>query len=105
MRHPIHANNRRWHGDSNYDLEGRDAAIVALRSQGLSQEAIAELHSITQGQVSRRLKSAPPDTEIFGCHLSVSCRSCGAVFSAARTTARYCGSACRVRAFRAEKGA
>ena len=37
-------------------------------------------------------------------HISVTCRSCGAVFSAGRASALYCGSACRVRAFREKKG-
>ena len=53
---PIHDNNRRWHNNENFDLEGRDAALVALRSLGVSQEAIGELHGISQQQVSKRLR-------------------------------------------------
>ena len=55
MWRPIHANNRRWHGDSDYDLEGRDAAALAMRTLGVSQEAIGAYHGISQRQVSRRL--------------------------------------------------
>ena len=101
---PVHANNQRWHGDADYDLEGRDAALVALRTLGVSQEAIGELHGVTKRQVSRRLAGGKGRTRVIGCPLSVTCRSCGTVFKAARASALYCGSACRVRAFRAKEG-
>ena len=55
MWRPIHANNRRWHGDANYDLEARDTAALAMRTLGVSQEAIGAYHGISQRQVSRRL--------------------------------------------------
>ena len=97
---PVHSNNWRWHGDANYDLEGRDAALVALRSLGVSQEAIGELHGITKGQVSRRLAGAHEKPQGFRIQLSVTCRSCGAVFKAAKASARYCGATCRKRAAR-----
>ena len=102
---PIHDNNQRWHNNENFDLEGRDSALVALRSLGVSQEAIGELHGLTQGQVSKRLRGHESARRGDGMHISVTCRSCGAVFSAAKASALYCGSACRVRAFRAKKGA
>ena len=51
---PVQSNNWRWHGDGNFNLEGRDAALVALRSLGVSQEATGKLHGISQGQVSKR---------------------------------------------------
>ena len=60
-------------------------------------------HGISQRQVSRRLGGGETQTRVIGCPVSVTCRSCGAVFSAARASALYCGSACRVRAFRAKK--
>ena len=41
--------------------------------------------------------------KVIGCPLSVTCRSCGVVFSAARASALYCGSTCRQRANRAKK--
>ena len=66
MRYPIYANNWRWHGDGDYDLKGRDAAIVAMRSQGLSQAAIGELHGLTKGQVSKRLAGRRPSTPFPG---------------------------------------
>ena len=101
---PIHDNSRRWHNNENFDLEGRDAALVALRSLGVSLAAIGELHGISKSQVSKRLRGAEGNTKGDGMQLSVTCRSCGAVFSAAKASALYCGSACRVRAFRAKKG-
>ena len=101
---PIHDNNRRWHNNENFDLEGRDAALVALRTQGVTQEAIGELHGLSKGQVSKRLRGHESTPEGDGMKLSVTCRSCDAVFSAAKASALYCGSACRVRAFRAKKG-
>ena len=55
MWRPVQSNNWRWHRDAKYDLEARDAALVAIRSQGVSQEAIGKLHGISQRQVSRRL--------------------------------------------------
>ena len=102
---PVHANNWRWHGDANYDLEGRDSAAVAMRSLGVSLEALGELHGVTKGQVSKRLRGAPPAPTGVRMQLSVTCRACGAVFSAARADALYCGSTCRQRAKRAKKGA
>ena len=93
---PIHANNWRWHGDGKYDLEGRDAALVALRSLGVSQEAIGELHGISKRQASRRLRGQRRPPEGDGMHISVTCRSCGGPFGAARASALYCGSACRL---------
>ena len=106
---PIHALNRRWHGNSNYDLAGRDAAALATRSLGVSLEAIGKLHGITKGQVSRRLSGARPKNNGYSVQLSVSplvvsCQGCGTVFSAARTSARYCGEGCKQRAKRARKG-
>ena len=47
---PLHSNSWRWHGTANYDLEGRDAALVAMRNQGLSLEALGGLHGLTHGQ-------------------------------------------------------
>jgi hypothetical protein len=64
---PVHANNWRWHRDANYDLEGRDAAAVAMRTLGVSQEAIGELHGISQNQVSRRLRGGKNGNEGLGC--------------------------------------
>ena len=101
---PVHSNNWRWHGDGNFNLEGRDEALVALRSLGASQKATGMLHSISQRQVSRRLGGESAQTRVIGCPVSVTCRSCGGVFVAKRASAEYCGSACRVRAFRAKKG-
>ena len=42
-------------GTPNYGLDKRDAALVTMRSQGLSLKAIGGMHSITRGQVSKRL--------------------------------------------------
>ena len=106
---PVQSNNWRWHGDGNFNLEGRDAALVALRSQGVSQEAIGEFHGISTRQVSRRLGGGDAQPRVIGCPVSVSplvvsCQGCGTVFSAARTSARYCGEGCKQRAKRARKG-
>ena len=65
MWRPVHSNNWRWHNNANYDLEGRDSALVALRGQGLSQEAIGVFHGITKGQVSQRLRGAGAKTQRF----------------------------------------
>ena len=51
---PTHSNNWRWHGDSDYDLDGRDASALAMRNLGVSQEAIGAFHGISQQQVSAR---------------------------------------------------
>ena len=101
---PIHSNNRRWHNKSNFNLEGRDASLTAMREQGLTQKEAASLHSLTQGQVSKRLSGGGHTHKGYRMHISVTCRSCKTVFLAARASAKYCGSACRVRAFRAKKG-
>ena len=61
-------------------------------------------HGISQQQVSKRLRGHEGTVKGDGMRDSVTCRSCGAVFSAGRASALYCGSACRVRAFRAKKG-
>ena len=103
MWRPIHANNRRWHGDSNYDLERRDAAILTMRAQGVSQGAMGEFHGITQKQVSVRLRGGGGETKGYRRYISVTCRSCSAVFSAVRTSALYCGARCRKRAARSLK--
>ena len=107
---PIHDNNRRWHNNENFDLESRDAALVALRTLGISQKAIGELHGLTQGQVSKRLRGHGlrghgSTTEGDGMNVSVTCRSCGGPFLAAKASALYCGATCRQRANRAKKGA
>ena len=102
---PVHANNWRWHGNANFDLEARDAALMALRTLGVSREAIGALHGISQRQVSRRLGGSGGEHEGYRMPFSVTCRSCGGPFLAARTTALYCGATCRQRANRAKKGA
>ena len=104
MWRPVQSNNWRWHGDAKYDLEARDTAALSMRTLGVSQEAIGAYHGISQGQVSRQLRGTKDAPEGYRMHISVTCRSCGAVFSAAKASALYCGSACRVRAFRAKKG-
>ena len=88
---PVHSNNWRWHGDANYDLAGRDAAALAMRTLGVSQEAIGELHGISQTQVSKRLRGAKNANEGVRITVRVSCRACGTVFSAVRTSARVWG--------------
>ena len=100
---PIHSNNWRWHRDADYDLEARDAAALAMRALGVSQEAIGELLGITKGQVSRRLVGAGGAPQGYRTQLSVSCCICGSVFLAARASARYCGEGCKQRAKRARK--
>ena len=60
---PVQSNNWRWHGDGNFNLEGRDAALVALRSLGVPQEAIGELHGISPRQVSKRLSGGRAKTK------------------------------------------
>ena len=100
---PIHANNRRWHRDSNYDLEGRDAAALAMRTQGVSQEAIGKFHGLSQNQVSVRLRGGRERKGGYRIDISVTCRSCSAVFSAVRTSALYCSARCRKRAARSLK--
>ena len=102
---PVHANKWRWHGNANFDLEARDAALMALRTLGVSREAIGALHGISQRQVSRRLGGSGGEHEGYRMPFSVTCRSCGGPFLAARTTALYCGATCRQRANRAKKGA
>ena len=102
---PIHDNNRRWHNNENFDLESRDAALVALRTLGVSQKAIGELHGLTQGQVSKRLRGHGSTHGGDGMNVSVTCRSCGGPFLAAKASALYCGATCRQRANRAKKGA
>ena len=72
-----------------------------MSSQGLSLEAVGLLHSVTKGQVSRRLTLGKGATKGYRMQLSVTCRICGAVFSAARADAFYCGATCRQRAKRA----
>ena len=103
MWRPIHANNRRWHGDSDYDLEGRDTSARAMRSLGLSQEAIGLLHGITQPQVSKRLPLGSGEHQGYRTNISVTCCICGVVFSAARSSGLYCGPTCRQRGIRAKK--
>ena len=70
MWRPVHSNNWRWHGDANYDLEGRDAALVAMRSQGVSQEAIGKFHGISQNQVSHRLRGGEDTPEGYRIDIS-----------------------------------
>ena len=101
---PIHDINKRWHGNPNYDLAGRDAALMALRSLGVSLEAIGKLHGLTEGQVSKRLRGGVHTHERDGMQVSVACCSCGTVFVATKASAQYCGSTCRSRANRAKKG-
>ena len=103
MWRPVHSNNWRWHGDANYDLEARDTAALSMRTLGVSQEAIGGYHGISQGQVSKRLRGAEDTPEGYRMHISVTCSSCGAVFSAARASAKFCGSTCRQRGTRAKK--
>ena len=67
---PIHANNRRWHNKSNFDLGGRDASLTAMREKGLNQKEAASLHGLTQGQVSKRLSGGGRRTKVIGCILA-----------------------------------
>ena len=60
---PVQSNNWRWHGDGNFNLEGRDAALIALRSLGISQEATGKLHGISPRQVSKRLRGGERPTK------------------------------------------
>ena len=99
---PIHDINKRWHGNPNYDLAGRDAALMALRSLGVSLKAIGKLHGLTEGQVSKRLRGGEHTKKKDGMQVSVTCGSCGAVFLATKASAQYCGSTCRQRAKRAK---
>ena len=77
---------------------------VANEEPGLSLEAVGLLHSVTHGQVSRRLSGWKGEPHGYRMHISVSCRYCGAVFSTTKASALYCCSACRLRAFRAKQG-
>ena len=70
----------------------------------MNEDDYSDGYAAGKAQVSQRLTGGAGAPKGYRMQLSVTCRSCGGPFWAAKASALYCGSACRVRAFRARKG-